>query len=124
MDNHQKNRMTRTLLDGGMPAWRVERTVDELADHYLDVQEEALAAGLSVTAANAEACSRMGELNVIADRLLADQELCDWPLLAGIENHAYAAEAALVKRWCLAIACSAFGTATLLLMLHVIIVIN
>ena len=63
MDMQQKQLMTRALLDGGMPAWRVEHTVAELADHYRDIEEEALAAGLSAEDARREAGKRVGEMN-------------------------------------------------------------
>lgn len=121
MDSQQQQFLKRTLLEGGMPAWRVERTVDELADHYLDIQEEALAAGLSDAAARAEAIQRIGKLSAVAEQLLVNRDLCDWSLLAGIENHAYAAESAIIKRWFMAISMSAIATASLLFVLHLAI---
>jgi len=124
MDKQQQQVMARALRAGGMPAWRVTRTVDELADHYQDIQEEALAAGLSAAEARAEAARRVGELNALAERFLVHKDLCEWPVLVGIGHHAYAAESALLKRWCAAVCCSAIATGGLLLVLHLIIFVR
>jgi len=124
MDKQQQQSMARALRQGGMPAWRVERTVGELMDHYQDIHEEALAAGLSADEARVEANRRVGELHALAEHFLLNDELCDWPLLAGIENHAFVAQSALLKRWSMAVCCSAIGTGGLLLALHLIIVVR
>ncbi len=124
MDKQQQQVMANALRAGGMPAWRVTRTIDELMDHYQDIHDEALAAGLSPAEARDEAAQRVGELNTLAEHFLVHNELCDWPVLAGIGHHDYVAESALFRRWCSAVCCSAIATGGLLLVLHLIIVVR
>jgi hypothetical protein len=74
------------LLRSGVAPLYVERTIAELGEHYLDLQSEGAAAGLS--AEDAERCARatLGTDRLIAAAVLARPELLSfstrWPRVA------------------------------------------
>jgi len=64
-------RMSERLLRAGIAPRRVRRYVGELRDHFDDLVREATASGMARPAAEAEAHSRLGREDDLADTLLA-----------------------------------------------------
>ncbi len=66
------------LLERGVASRYVQRTVLELQDHYTDIENEAIAAGLSAHDAAAQARAALGSDKTIASVVIAHTELQDW----------------------------------------------
>jgi hypothetical protein len=66
------------LQKGGVAPVYVERTLLELEDHYLDLEQDALAAGLSRAEAERAALAAIGSQQAIATAVLARPELREW----------------------------------------------
>lgn len=71
-------RLRKALLFGGIPFWRIERTIGELQDHLYELELEALRSGLSARDARREAANRLGDARQIERDLLARPELRGW----------------------------------------------
>ncbi len=78
MSKPRFERLKRALLDGGVAGRYVQRTVLELQDHYTDIENEALAAGLSAHDAARQARAALGSEKSIAAVVIAHTELRDW----------------------------------------------
>jgi hypothetical protein len=74
------------LLRSGVDSLYVERTIAELGEHYLDLQNEGVAAGLSAEDAARSARATLGTDRLIAAAVLARPELLSfssrWPRIA------------------------------------------
>jgi hypothetical protein len=74
------------LLRSGVESLYVERTIAELGEHYLDLQSEGVAAGLSAEDAARSARATLGTDRLIAAAVLARPELLSfsrrWPRVA------------------------------------------
>jgi len=74
------------LLRSGVESLYVERTIAELGEHYLDLQNEGMAAGLSAEDAARSARATLGTDRLIAAAVLARPELLSfsrrWPRIA------------------------------------------
>jgi hypothetical protein len=74
------------LLRSGVESLYVERTIAELGEHYLDLQDEGVAAGLSAEDAARSARATLGTDRLIAAAVLARPELLSfsrrWPRIA------------------------------------------
>lgn len=66
------------LLQGGIARRYVERTLLELREHYTDVEQDALASGVSRAEAAERARAALGDEHILADAVLAHPELRDW----------------------------------------------
>ena len=129
------------LLDSGVAPKHVRRIVDELNDHYEDLQVEALQEGKSSEQAAEIARQRIGNQSTIADRMLSTSEFRIWvyrypriariylpiayalllpatPVLASIANPW------IVVRWGAALMLSAGVTALMFLFMQLAIALN
>jgi hypothetical protein len=74
------------LLQSGVDTLYVERTIAELREHYLDLRDEGVAAGLSAEEAASSARATLGADSLIAAAVLARPELKSfsmrWPRVA------------------------------------------
>ena len=68
------------LQQGGVAPVYIERTLLELEEHYADLEQDAIAAGLSREEAARAADQALGTERVIADAVLARPELREWSL--------------------------------------------
>ncbi len=66
------------LQKGGIAPVYIARTLLELEEHYIDLERDALAAGLSPEEAERAARSALGSEQSIAAAILAQTELLDW----------------------------------------------
>ena len=66
------------LQKGGVAPVYIERTLLELEEHYADLEQDALAAGLSPEEAERGARAALGSERAIAAAVLALPELRDW----------------------------------------------
>ena len=66
------------LQEGGVAPVYIERTLLELEEHYTDLEQDALAAGLSREEAEHAAHAALGTERVIAAAVLARPELREW----------------------------------------------
>lgn len=129
------------LLSAGVAPRNVKRAVLELREHYDDLVEEAVAAGLGKGAAERQARRELGDLERIADDIASRPELRGWawqhprlamvvypvaciavlpavPLIAGVVN------APALARW---IGCALMGglvTASMLLVMQLVITLT
>jgi hypothetical protein len=75
------------LLQRGVAPFYARRTVNELADHYDDLENDALSAGLAPGDAADVARAQLGCAEAIATAILTRRELLDfdhrWPRVAG-----------------------------------------
>ncbi len=71
-------RLRARLLENGIPARHVERTLGELEDHYHDLVDEVADSGIPVEDARAHAITLLGEMDDVAEGMLACQELRGW----------------------------------------------
>jgi hypothetical protein len=78
MSKPRFDRLKLALLEGGVAPRYVQRTILELEDHYADIANEAIAAGLSAADAAAEARAALGSEESIARAVIARTELRDW----------------------------------------------
>ena len=135
------DRFRASLLRSGVAPRNVRRAVLELGDHYDDLVDEAIASGLDRSDAEQRARAELGDLDVIAADIAARQELRSWarhhpklavaiyplacvavlpvaPLIAGVAN------APVLARWA---GCAVLGglvTATMLLVLQLVITLT
>jgi hypothetical protein len=70
--------LRRELLRCGVSPLYVERTILELNEHYEDLQNDALASGMSGEDAARTALARLGSEEVIAAAVMARPELLSW----------------------------------------------
>ena len=74
------------LLQSGVDSLYVERTIAELSEHYLDLRDEGVAAGLDAEEAARGARATLGTDRLIAAAVLARPELLSfstrWPRVA------------------------------------------
>jgi hypothetical protein len=68
----------RRLIELGCPARRLREKVRELGDHYLDLEEAALAEGLSASEAATQATARLGDPVVLAENLILGMRRASW----------------------------------------------
>jgi hypothetical protein len=66
------------LQKGGVAPVYIARTLLELEEHYTDLEQDALAAGLSHEEAARAARAAIGDERSIAEAILARPELLDW----------------------------------------------
>ena len=128
------------LVMAGVTPRIVRRIVDELADHQADLVAEAEASGMSQDAAVAYATDRIGNMDLIAERMLSNVEFKTWvyrypriarvylplayvlalpaaPVIAGI------AHAETVARWGAALMLGAGVTAAMMLAMQLAILL-
>ena len=117
-----------SLIKGGVPIWRVGRTVAEIQDHYEDLQEEARRAGLSPDQAAADAAARLGDVTALADRYLQCGDLTSGWARSSVVQLCIAGDGwmshgryDIAVRWGFAALAAAVFTSTLLLVLRVTI---
>ncbi len=123
--------LRRHLLKSGASPRYVRRTIDELCDHLEDIQLESEEKKLSISAA----VGRLGDPRVIAEQVLARQELKTWTyrypivarvympiayllLLPAAPLFAGAANPSVVARWGASLFLSAAVTAAMLLLMQ------
>jgi hypothetical protein len=70
--------LRRELLRGGVSPLYVERTILELGEHFEDLENDALAAGMSQEEAARSALARLGSEETLAAAVMARQELLSW----------------------------------------------
>lgn len=66
------------LLRGGVAPVYIERTLDELGEHYVDLEAAALASGATPAEAAVRAHEALGTAELIAAAVLARPELLAW----------------------------------------------
>jgi hypothetical protein len=69
-----------TLQKGGVAPVYIDRTLLELEEHYADLEQDAIAAGLSRDEAARVAHAALGTERAIAEAVLARRELLEWSL--------------------------------------------
>lgn len=129
------------LLRAGVAPRNVRRAVMELTDHYDDLVDDAVTAGLRRTDAERRARRELGDLESIAAEIAARPELRSWawqhprlallfypiacvavlpavPLIAGVAN------APAVARWAGGVLLGGFVTAAMLLVLQLVITLT
>ena len=129
------------LLRAGVAPRNVRRTVLELGDHYDDLVDEAVATGLDRDDAECQACRELGDLDRISAEITARPELRGWawhyprlamiaysvaciavlpavPLIAGVVN------APALARWIGCAFLSGLVTATMLLVMQLVITLT
>lgn len=74
MFGHELQAYKKRLLEGGMAWGAVRRHVRELQDHHRDLREQALAAGMTMEAAEAKARQQIGDLEQLATQMLASSQ--------------------------------------------------
>jgi hypothetical protein len=88
-DLNLKN-LERLLLEGGATRWCVYRTIQEIKDHYCDIELDVLDDGVPAAEAAAIARSAIGDERAIAAAVLANADLLvwsrRWPRVAGTAN--------------------------------------
>jgi hypothetical protein len=72
--------LRRALHQGGVAPVYIDRTLLELEEHYADLEQDAIAAGLSRDEAARAAYAALGTERVIAEAVLARPELREWSL--------------------------------------------
>jgi len=114
-----------TLIKGGVPFWRVGRTVAEIQDHFEDLQDEARRAGLTPDKAAADAAERLGDVSRLADEYLQCNELTSWWARSPVMQLCLAGDgwishprSDIALRWSFAALAAAVFTSSLLLVLH------
>ncbi len=129
------------LLRLGVAPRNVRRVVLELTDHYDDLVDDAVAAGMPSADAERQAHKELGDLGMIATEIAARPELRGWawqhprlalvfypiacvavlpavPLIAGV------AHAPAVARWAGGVLLGGLVTATMLLVLQLVITLT
>jgi len=129
MHSSQWNSLRSSLIQGGVPLWRAQRAIAELREHYLDLEAEALDAGLTPADAATDAAIRLGNLPELASEYLGHAELTTWwgksqvaQLCTASASTIWQEHSGFAARWCFAMLSGALVTFTLLLMLHITIV--
>jgi len=141
MHNRSFREFRSHLLAQGIAPNQVRRITSELSDHLEDLRIEALDSGLSPDDALAHALKRLGNQELIAERILEHAEFKTWvyryprvariylplayalllpatPIFIGIRNPA------LVARWGAALMLSGAVTATMFLFMQLSIVLT
>ena len=134
-------RLERELLRLGIAPGHVARTVGELADHFDDLVDASLVDGLNAREAEEAALERFGDVDDIVYAMEARPELRGWawrwpkiallvyplaciaalpaaPVIAGVHN------APLVARWTACLLLSGLVTATMFLVLQLLITLT
>lgn len=78
MRNAELERLRRELIRGGVARRYIDRTLEELEDHYADLEADALAAGCTAEEAARRAHESLGTGSSIAAAVLARAELKAW----------------------------------------------
>lgn len=78
MRNAELERLRTELRRGGVARRYIDRTLEELEDHYADLQADALAAGCTAEEAARRAGETLGTGSSIAAAVLARSELRSW----------------------------------------------
>jgi hypothetical protein len=117
-----------SLIKGGVPIWRVGRTVAEIQDHYADLQDEARRAGLPADQAAADAAERLGDVSRLADQYLQCSDLTSRWARSSVVQLCIAGDGwishgryDIAVRWSCAALAAAVFTSSLLLILHLTI---
>jgi hypothetical protein len=125
MHNSQWKLLRHLLIEGGVPFWRARRAITEFQDHYFDLHEEALNAGLEPAEAAADAAIRFGNVSCIADEYLQCEELTTWwgrlpalQLCVAEGMEVWQEQSANAARWCFAMLAAALLTSILMLVLQ------
>ena len=123
------------LIDAGIAPKRVQRTVNEIRDHYEDLVEAGLKRGLERRSAQEQALRELGEVDDLVREMAAHPELKGWasryprtaivvyplaclavlpavPVFAGVAN------ASLIARWGASLVAAGLVTAGMLLILQ------
>ena len=74
----QRRALRATLRDEGLPVTYINRLLEELDDHYVDLEREAVAAGKEVGTAGIEALLRLGGEQSITAAVVTKPELRRW----------------------------------------------
>lgn len=129
-------RLQRRLADLGVTPANIRRTLDELEDHYEDLQQEALREGRSRVAASSFATRKLGNVNDLAVEIAARPELRRWPyrhprlarfllpvawfvMLPTVPLYAGVANASSIGRWGASLMLAAAVTASMFLVLQI-----
>lgn len=132
--------LERQLLTGGVEPRYVRRTMQELRDHYSDIEHDLLDDGLNPDEASRRALTALGDEQTLATAVLARPELrdwrCDWPRAAACLDSvallvvlpavpmAYCAyRVPLIARWSASVSLAALVTGALLLGLRSMLVL-
>ena len=75
MAKQQFLRLSLSLLDGGVAYRHVRRFIEELNDHFEDLKAESLGKGGHVDLAEAEAASKLGDQDLLVQKMLQQPEL-------------------------------------------------
>lgn len=78
MPDREFQELEHRLLQGGIARTYVDRTILELQEHCADLEQAALAAGLSSVAARVTARAALGNEQAISAAILARPELLAW----------------------------------------------
>lgn len=133
--------LNKRLLRCGIAPAHAERTVNELRDHYHDLLDEAVDAGMSRNDAAARACEKLGEMDVLLAEMQSHTELKSWAfrhprialvlyplgclaMLPALPLVAGARHAPDVARWGTSLLLAGLFTATMLLVLQLSIVLG
>lgn len=129
------------LLNAGIKAVHVRRTLIELDNHFDDLVNDRLDGGIDRQTAEREALKQLGDLSFVAEQMLAAPELRSWswrwprlalivypfaclaalpavPFVAGIEH------AASVGRWMAGFLLAGLVTASMFLLLQLTITMS
>lgn len=126
------DKLRQRLLCGGVAPRHVARAVQELRDHFEDLESEAISQGLSDQAANKYATRNIGGGEQITELYFSRRELKCWSfrhqrlaivilpiayvlMLPTVPVAACATNAPAIARWCTCLLLSAFVTAGMLL---------
>jgi len=127
--------LKRTLIRGGVAPVFVTRTLEELGDHYEDLEDEALRAGSSREEAGTDARGRLGQPSAIAAEVLRRPELKTWTFrwpwvrvvlhrfavllaLSTAPAMAVVGRGASITRWCVSTGLAVLLTGSLLLLMQ------
>lgn len=130
--------LRRRLLDSGVAARFVDRTILELKDHYTDIELDALNDGLSASAAAEHARTCLGSDAAILAAVTAQPALLTWPhrwpraahgvrtlafyaLLPAVPFVYCAQHGGLIARWSASVSLASILTGALLFMLQQVV---
>ena len=129
------------LLRSGVAPRHVQRTEVELSEHFEDLVADAVASGAARRDAELQAANELGDIDVIANEICARPELRNWaasyprlalmfyplacvavlpavPIIAGVANASY------LVRWIACALLSALVTASMLLVLTLLVTLT
>lgn len=141
MPDTEFDKLQAHLLRSGVARRHVVRAIEELRDHFEDIETEAAAHGLPPAAAAILASKRIGTFESIAKQYLNRPELKCWihrypsmarvilpivyimllpaiPIVAGVQN------APVIARWCICVLLSGLVTASMLLAMQLSITLR